>query len=387
MTQLTRPIKLTMWDWSWLSHRVPGGAFQDWSATLRQARDRGFNTIRFDPLPDLVAGADEPAEVTIATHDSAVPWVRVPASQTVDPIAESVSLGRAAVDQGLRLILSSWGLGRGREEDGATIQFGRYPDFRRFEDDALELKQYLAGWGEVLDAFREADLLQHVDYVDLNNEIDMVVPLVSSRFPETDLTSVFDWTPEIGATFQEFTETAVRWCHTNFPEVAATVSCCGPLDVVIPWYPENVDLAEWHVWYHGGPSWSERSDALIGKAALDAEELAEEDGRQRASEAYETIHAAAGARLRRRQDHYLEALDTWAAAQGLPLVLGEGYAVPWYSDLSKMSWSWIREVSEGAVATVQRLGYEGYTTSNFSEPTFPLWEDLAWHRRTLRSDS
>lgn len=383
MRNRTSPITLTMWDWSWLSHRVPGGAFEDWPKVLREARAHGFDTIRYDPLPDLVARPGQPREVAILPHDSAVPWVRVPASQTVDPVAESVALARAAVDEGLGVILSSWGLGRGREDDGASVQFGTYPEFRRFDDDALGMETYLTGWGEILDAFRSADLLEHVEYVDLNNESDLVIPLVSSHFPGTDLTNVWEWTPEIGEVFQALTERAVTWCHTHFPEVAATVSCCGPREVVTPWYPRNVDLVERHVWYHGGPSWEERSAALLGTAALDAPGLAEPGARARASAAYETIHAAAGPRLRRQQDSALEALHAWASAQALPVVLGEDYAVPWYSDLPRLSWPWIREVNEDAVATGQRLGFDGYATSNFSEPTFPLWEDEAWHRRLL----
>lgn len=383
MTALSTTIKLTMWDWSWISHRVPGGAFEDWPAVLRATRERGFNTVRFDPLPDLVARPGQPRQVTFVPNEAAVPWVRVPAEQTIDPVEESVALARAAVDEGLRIILSSWGLGRSREPDGASIQFGRYPDFRRFEDDDAEIEAYLRGWGEVLEAFRDADLLEHVEYVDLNNELDMVLPLVSSRFPDLDLDTVFDWTPEIGEAFRSVAERLVRWCHERFPEVPATISCCGPHDVVAPWFPRNVDLAEWHVWYMGGPAWADRAHALLGETALDADGLADPEARRRASEAYGTIHAAAGPHLRRKQDRYLTRVWSWAQERAVPIVLGEGYAVPWYSDLSGMSWSWIREVNEGAVATVRRLGYDGYTTSNFSEPTFPLWQDVAWHRDLL----
>src|SRR5688572_20884534 len=98
--------KLTMWDWSWLSHHVAGGAFADWRKATLQARERGFDTIRFDPLPDLAIGGP----VRVAASDEAVPWVHVPAEQTVDPVAEAVAFAKVAVATGHRLILSSWGL-------------------------------------------------------------------------------------------------------------------------------------------------------------------------------------------------------------------------------------------------------------------------------------
>ena len=120
---------LTMWDWSWVSHHVPGGAFADWPRVLGEARERGFDTIRFDPLPDLVAlEPDEPARVRVPAHDAPVGWVEVPAEQQLDPLEAVLEFADAARSAGMSVILSSWGINRGRSRDG-SVDFGTYPAF------------------------------------------------------------------------------------------------------------------------------------------------------------------------------------------------------------------------------------------------------------------
>ena len=369
-----------MWDWSWLSHRVVGGAFADWAKVTAEASDRGFDTIRFDPLPDLAAGG----QVRIAPSDEAVPWVHVPAEQTVDPVAEAVAFAEVAVDAGHRLILSSWGLGRGRHGD--TVHFDGYPGFSTI-DPVSDVDAYLQGWAVVLDAFADAGLLDDVTYVDVNNELDLVVAFAAAPILALDdRGGVWDWDEVHGHTFRGIAERAITWLHTHYPQLRATVSCCGPIDVVGPWYPRNADVVEWHSWYTepDRPAWSERVGELLdGEPFVGQKHFRTPQQRARLDAVYRRAHAAADATLRRQQDRYLEAIAAFAHRRGLPAYLGEGYAMPWYSDEPELSWDWIKDVSAAALRTVQRLGFDGYTTSNFSEPTFPLWSDLEWHRLLL----
>lgn len=368
-----------MWDWSWLSHRVPGGAFSDWAKVTVEARDRGFDTIRFDPLPDLAVGGP----VQVVPSDEAVPWVHVPAEQTVDPVAEAVAFAQVAVQAGHRLILSSWGYGRGRHGD--SVAFGAYPAFQPVDDEA-DVDAYLEGWGVVLDAFGEAGLFDAITYVDFNNELDLVVSLAAKRVLSLDGGGAWDWTDIHGETFRGISERAVAWLHARYPQLVATVSCCGPIDVVSPWYPRNADVLEWHAWYSEPDRrcWSERVAELFGDRPYpDASDFRSPESRARLDGVYRRAHAVADPTLRRQQDRYLGRIKAFADEAGLPAYLGEGYAIPWYSDEPELSWAWIKDVSGAAVRTVQGLGFDGYTTSNFSEPTFPLWQDVDWHRRLL----
>jgi hypothetical protein len=55
LTDLTHPLALTMWDFSWLERRWIGGGFEDWGRALDELRERGYDAVRIDAFPHLLA--------------------------------------------------------------------------------------------------------------------------------------------------------------------------------------------------------------------------------------------------------------------------------------------------------------------------------------------
>ena len=55
ITDLQRPLAITMWDFSWLERRWPGAGQEDWDASLDALVARGYNAVRIDAYPHLVA--------------------------------------------------------------------------------------------------------------------------------------------------------------------------------------------------------------------------------------------------------------------------------------------------------------------------------------------
>ena len=49
------PRAITMWDFSWLERRWPGAGYEDWDKVLDELLERGYNAIRIDAYPHLVA--------------------------------------------------------------------------------------------------------------------------------------------------------------------------------------------------------------------------------------------------------------------------------------------------------------------------------------------
>lgn len=49
------PLAITMWDFSWLERRWPGGSYEDWDKVLDELVDRGYNAVRIDAYPHLLA--------------------------------------------------------------------------------------------------------------------------------------------------------------------------------------------------------------------------------------------------------------------------------------------------------------------------------------------
>jgi hypothetical protein len=44
-----------MWDFSWLERRWPGAGYEDWSQALDELVERGYEAVRIDAYPHLVA--------------------------------------------------------------------------------------------------------------------------------------------------------------------------------------------------------------------------------------------------------------------------------------------------------------------------------------------
>ena len=59
VSQLKRPAAIAMWDFSWLLRHYPNGEFENWDAVLDGLVKRGYNAIRLDAFPALVAPDSE----------------------------------------------------------------------------------------------------------------------------------------------------------------------------------------------------------------------------------------------------------------------------------------------------------------------------------------
>ena len=59
-----KPLAITMWDFSWLERRWPGAGYEDWAKVLNELLVRGYNAVRIDAYPHLVAN-DANTEYTI----------------------------------------------------------------------------------------------------------------------------------------------------------------------------------------------------------------------------------------------------------------------------------------------------------------------------------
>ena len=44
-----------MWDFSWLERRWPGAGYEDWDKVLDELSVRGYNAVRIDAYPHLIA--------------------------------------------------------------------------------------------------------------------------------------------------------------------------------------------------------------------------------------------------------------------------------------------------------------------------------------------
>jgi Sugar-binding cellulase-like len=59
LSQIRPPLAITMWDFSWLERRWPGAGYEDWDHILDELVLRGYDAIRIDAYPHLVAAAPQ----------------------------------------------------------------------------------------------------------------------------------------------------------------------------------------------------------------------------------------------------------------------------------------------------------------------------------------
>ena len=95
-----------MWDFSWLERRWPGAGYEDWDSVLGELVERGYDAVRMDPYPHLLAVAPD-REWTLPPCWNQQDWGS-PASIRVtvrEPLLEFLRLCRR---RGVRVALSSW---------------------------------------------------------------------------------------------------------------------------------------------------------------------------------------------------------------------------------------------------------------------------------------
>ena len=157
VSEFKKPLAIAMWDFSWLLRHYKGGGFEDWDQVLSELARRGYNAIRIDCFPHLVA-ADNEGKVVEEFYYPKKNWKPAlwgnDASVYVRPreaLAEFLPLCKK---YGIYVGLSTWF----REDDSSRHDMPRGVDgFTRV-------------WTETLDFLKENGLMDNVIYVDMLNE-------------------------------------------------------------------------------------------------------------------------------------------------------------------------------------------------------------------------
>jgi hypothetical protein len=54
-----KALAIAMWDFSWLERRWSGAGYEDWDRALDELAERGYNAVRVDAYPHLLATGPE----------------------------------------------------------------------------------------------------------------------------------------------------------------------------------------------------------------------------------------------------------------------------------------------------------------------------------------
>jgi hypothetical protein len=220
LRDIRQPLAITMWDFSWLERRWPGAGYENWDFILDELIRRGYNAVRIDAFPHLVAAAPERTWELLPVWTQQV-WGS-PARNRVRIQPELNQFIRKCGDRGLKVGLSTW--------------------FRQDVDDT-RMKIHTAEdhggiWEATLDSIAADGLLQHLLYVDLCNEFPLDI-----------------WAPFVPKGMKRASPVGARWMRDSiavvrkaYPDLDYTFSMTSEYDT---WREQDVSMLnflELHLW-------------------------------------------------------------------------------------------------------------------------------------------
>lgn len=353
LTETSSPRAIAMWDFSWLERRWSGGGFENWDEALDGLVARGYDSVRIDPYPHLLA-VDPHAPYRLVPvwtqHDWGSPY-----AITVIVHDALMEFLRKCRSRGVAVGLSSW-----FRQDLSNHRLG-----------IRTAKDHAAVWSRTLELIEAAGLLDVIFYVDLCNE-----------WPITHWAPFFE--NDAGAQIADWHSTAsMRWMETA---ITALRPSAPNLDLTFSFtrdllHPDKLaadvgflDFLEPHIWM----SYMSDFDRQFGYVLQSFDPAGYE------------ILAARGPRHYRadpaKWQHVLtDSIDTmaeWSRRTGKMLACTECWATVNYKDGPGLEWDWVIELC--ALGTRHAMGtgrFLAVATSNFCAPQFVgMWRDQAWHQ-------
>jgi len=371
---------VTMWEFSWLVRRTGNEAeYADWDKVLDELAERGYNCIRIDSFPHLVARGPDGEVVkqfTILPQSSSFMWGNHRPVQ-VEPRSALVEFIGKAADRGIYVGLSSW-------YNHDTL--GRVHMIQSPED-------YARIWLETLDLLSDAGLHGRIVWVDICNEF----PL--SRWAPGPYANIFQskrlgdlwmvlnlsrkWDEGVKQRMKNYFDGAIEPLREKYPALKYTFSFqvfgsrqMQELDA------SAFDLAEVHIWVSDYMQWMFRTGQILMHIGFPKYPM------------NLRIHAKRMANLYpKHREEYVRMLEAriafwaqWGKKNGIPLFTTEAWGPINYSDIAPAGtgaeWDWVKDIAEQGVRMASERGWQGICTSNFCQPHFPgMWADVGWHKR------
>lgn len=344
---IQHPLAITMWDFSWLERRWPGAGYDNWDIALDGLAQRGYDAVRIDAYPHLVAANPNATWELIPCWDTQ-DWGS-PAKNKVQVQPSLNQFIRKCTERKLRVGLSTWF----RQDPNQTLMRIHSPE---------ELGRI---WKVTLDSINHDGLLPNILYVDLCNEwpLDVWAPFLPEGFKRTSAANT------------EYMRRAIRVVRTAYPDLDYTFSQTSEFD---EWKQQDVgmlDFMEPHIWMA-------QADGYYDEVGYHYERFD--------PQGYVNLVDNAKRVYMEKRDHWDRELveriamcAEWSRTSGKPLITTECWSLVDYKDWPLLEWDWLKQLCELGVRTAAATGrWVAIATSNFCGPQFAgMWRDADWHRR------
>jgi hypothetical protein len=371
-----RPVAIAMWDFSWILRHHRLGEFENWDKALDELAERGYNAIRFDCMPHLIA-PDAEGRVTeeyFFPKDSWKPAVwGNDYSVRIRPREALAEFLPKCYKRGISVGLATWFHG----------------PVERFPDEAgLE-----RAWRGTLAFLAQHRLLDRILYVDVLNEYPnfhgfkwlrdgMKARADAKKFqaehPEVFIPDLDNLKPARYNLLQKqlyngFITRTLNNLKKDWPRLDwfASLDSAMPLDDIDL---SAFDALDYHVWFQHNGEMPRSGLSKIGNRENDLE----------FESSYASIRKFWGANRARMVDWIggrIQAISQAAAKRNIPCGNTEGWGPIVWMDHPALDWEWVKESARICVELALSNRYKFICTSNFTHPQFPgLWRDVRWHR-------
>lgn len=373
-----KPLAIAMWDFSWILRHQRLDAFESWDAALDGLSERGYNAIRIDAMPALVA-ADAKGQVNEEYYFPKGSWAPNlwgnGYSVRVRPREALLEFLPKCRERGIRVGLSTWFLHGGE----------RFP-----EGDGL-----FRAWEGTLAFLDKNGLLDRTLYVDLLNEYpfwhgynwlrdEMNARADANTFhakkPDAHVADADaflkkgTFTPAQKQFYNGFLNNLITSLKQKWPkqEFFASLDSNMPL--------EDIDLSncsalDYHVWFNHHPEVSVIIDHVNIPGPNDV----------RFEQMQKTLNdfwAKNRTRMIEWISDRIKAIAECAAKNKIPCGNTEGWGAANWMDHPALTWDFVKEAGDICVDLAVANGYKFICTSNFTHPQFPgIWNDVKWHQK------
>ena len=353
---LKHPRAITMWEFSWIERRWPGAGYEDWDLALDELNDRGYNAVRIDPFPHLLA-ADPHKTWTLRPEWNTQDWGSPDVNRIVLLPALFDFLHKCR-ERGIMVGLSSWF----RQDDSETRMTITGPEV------------LAANWIKTLDLISQAGYIDTVLYTDLCNEWP---GRDWAPFVKPEMT-YGDWNKPASL---DYMHKAIGLVRAKYPQMPLLFSCAeGDPEKYLDHDLNDFDLLDPHIWM------VQQNNGEFYNLTGYSYERFDPKG-------YTNLSLKADDVYRRRPEYWQKqlanAIDRHAVVSRklkMPLITTECWGIVDYKDWPLLKWDWVKDLcalgAQRAAASGQWLAI---ATSNFCGPQFVgMWRDKAWHQQLTK---
>lgn len=391
LNDIKKPLAITMWDSSWLRRRYVGGGFENFDTALDELIERGYNAVRIDAFPHMIANAPDgtnserfldPTGVNHQKYGFAQwgsPW-----TVYVYPRRDIVDFLKKCEERGVYVILSTW--------LKPTIE-----PRNEWIEGPMDLVRV---WDETLEFLNKNNCLNNVIGVDVQNEF----PYGACNMWLANQMNSFKKDVALGNTPNRKTEfyrnyfntvikeLKIRWPALPFAASSEMLFFSEDRDMDY----SNFDWLDVHVWVHrykfepvsealnsivefgephrmylnGGGNYMSTGFRIPGDINFEKYNEQIYDNWVKNIPAYE---------------EWLEEKISFVASvgkkYGIPYGCTEGWGTICWAEHPLLTWDLIKEAGIMAAKLGSKYGYTFNCQSNFCAPHFlTLWRDVEYHR-------